>query len=202
MSAIYHQFKEITLAVNTQTNNYFVDNKTIPTEKGLNYMKNNSLHSLKVQNHSNQDIELSNYKGKVLLIVNTASACGFTPQYQLLEELYQKYKDQGLEILAFPSNDFGGQEPLANKEIQEFCSINFKVSFPVFQKIVVKGPKAHPLYEFLSKKSLNGVKSMSPKWNFHKYLIDKNGVYVDYFLTTTSPTSKKICTQIEALLKA
>lgn len=159
-----------------------------------------SLHNLKVQNLSNQEIALSDYIGKVLLIVNTASACGFTPQYKLLEELYQKYKDQGLEILAFPSNDFGGQEPLANEEIQEFCSINFKVSFPVFQKIQVKGPNAHPLYQFLSKKELNGVKSMSPKWNFQKYLINKNGEYVDYFLSTTSPTSKKICNSIETLL--
>ncbi len=163
-------------------------------------MDNFNLHNLIVQNLSNQEIALSNYKGKVLLIVNTASACGFTPQYKLLEELYQKYKDQGLEILAFPSNDFGGQEPLANEEIQEFCSINFKVSFPVFQKIVVKGTNAHPLYQFLSKKELNGVKSMSPKWNFQKYLINKNGEYVDYFLTTTSPTSKKICKSIETLL--
>ncbi len=163
-------------------------------------MDNFNLHNLIVQNLSNQEIALSNYKGKVLLIVNTASACGFTPQYKLLEELYQKYKDQGLEILAFPSNDFGGQEPLANEEIQEFCSINFKVSFPVFQKIQVKGQNAHPLYQFLSKKELNGVKSMSPKWNFQKYLINKNGEYVDYFLSTTSPISNRICKQIEALL--
>lgn len=163
-------------------------------------MDNFNLHNLIVQNLSNQEIALSNYKGKVLLIVNTASACGFTPQYKLLEELYQKYKDQGLEILAFPSNDFGGQEPLANEEIQEFCSINFKVSFPVFQKIQVKGQNTHPLYQFLSKKELNGVKSMSPKWNFQKYLINKNGAYVDYFLSTTSPISNRICKQIEALL--
>lgn len=147
-------------------------------------------------------IDLSTYRGKVLLIVNTASACGFTPQYQELEKLYKKYKDQGFEVLAFPSNDFGNQEPLTGKDIESFCSINFRTTFPVFEKVHVKGKNAIDLYQFLSDKSKNGKVNIAPKWNFHKYLIGRDGKVIDYFLSFTSPTSSKIKSAIENALKA
>lgn len=164
-------------------------------------ISSNSVFQFNVKDVDNKEISLSNYQGKVLLIVNTASECGFTPQYEELEKLYQMFKNKGFEVLAFPSNDFGGQEPLNGKELQHFCSLNYHTTFPVFNKIHVKGPQIHPLYKFLSNKQENGVVDVSPKWNFHKYLIDKNGKVVDYYLSTTSPTSSKIKNAIESLLK-
>jgi glutathione peroxidase len=148
-----------------------------------------------------EPVDLTMYRGKVLLIVNTASACGFTPQYQELERLYKQYKDQGFEVLAFPSNDFGRQEPLTGKEIESFCSINFRTTFKVFDKVHVKGKDAIDLYQFLADKSLNGKVSVAPKWNFHKYLIGRDGQVIDYFLSFTSPTSSKIKSAIESALK-
>ena len=159
-----------------------------------------SVHNFKVRDISGKEVSLSNYKGKVLLIVNTASDCGFTPQYQELEEVYQLYKNKGFEVLAFPSNDFGGQEPLNGKEIEQFCTLKFHTTFPLFDKIHVKGDKADPLYTFLSNKSQNGNVDISPKWNFQKYLVDKEGHVIDYYLSTTSPTSGKVKKAIEALL--
>jgi glutathione peroxidase len=147
-----------------------------------------------------KEVQLNMYKGKVLLIVNTASECGFTPQYEDLEAVYQLYKNKGFEVLAFPSNDFGGQEPLNGNEIQQFCSVKFHTTFPIFDKIHVKGKNANPLYSFLSNKSQNGNVNIAPKWNFQKYLIDKNGHVIDYYLSTTSPTSAKVKKAIEALL--
>ncbi len=145
-------------------------------------------------------VSLERYKGKVLLIVNTASKCGFTPQLDAMEKLYEEYKDQGFKILAFPSNDFGGQEPLEGAELKQFCMIKYEAQYPIFDKIHVKGKDAAPVFQFLSKKELNGKLNSVPKWNFHKYLIDKDGKVVDYFYTITSPTSKKIKRKIEALL--
>ncbi len=161
---------------------------------------NKSVHNYKVHDLLGNEVALSAYKGKVLLIVNTASECGFTPQYQELEELYQQYKNKGFEVLAFPSNDFGGQEPLNGKEIQQFCSLKFHTTFPIFDKIHVKGDAADPLFYFLSNKSENGNVDISPKWNFQKYLIDKDGQVIDYYLSTTSPTSGKVKKAIEELL--
>jgi glutathione peroxidase len=161
---------------------------------------NKSVHQFTVRDLKGQEVNLNSFKGKVLLIVNTASECGFTPQYQDLEELYQLYKNKGFEVLAFPSNDFGGQEPLNGKDIQQFCSVKFNTTFPIFDKIHVKGEKAHPLFYFLSNKSENGNVDISPKWNFQKYLIDKEGRVVDYYLSTTSPTSGKVKKAIEELI--
>lgn len=162
---------------------------------------NKSIYDFNVKDISGKNIELSAYRGKVLLIVNTASECGFTPQYKDLEELYQKYKDQGFCVLAFPSNDFGEQEPLEGKQIHEFCTVNFKTTFPIFNKIHVKGKNADPLFKFLSNKSQNGSVDIAPKWNFQKYLIGKDGKVVDYFLSTTSPMSERIKRAIEYELK-
>ncbi|MFY8021748.1 MAG: glutathione peroxidase [Bacteroidia bacterium] len=160
----------------------------------------NTIYQFQVEDLDGNQVSLEQYKGKVVLIVNTASECGFTPQYKELEELYQEFKDSGLVILAFPSNDFGGQEPLNGKEIGNFCSTQFHTTFPVFAKIKVKGTFAHPLFEFLSNKKKNGKVGLAPKWNFQKYLIDKNGRVQDYYLSITSPTSSKIKSAISQLL--
>lgn len=166
----------------------------------LSVMAQNSIHQFSVLDLDGKKVSLEQYKGKVLLIVNTASECGFTPQYKELEELYLQYKDSGFVILAFPSNDFGGQEPLEGKAIENFCSSKFHTTFPVFAKIKVKGAFADPLYEFLSNKKKNGKVGIAPKWNFQKYLVDKNGQVQDYYLSITSPTSNKIKSAIQKLL--
>ena len=147
-----------------------------------------------------ESISMETFQNKVLLIVNTASECGFTPQYKELEELYKQYQEKGLEVLAFPSNDFGKQEPLNGKEIGEYCSIHFHTTFPLFEKVKVVGINALPLYQFLSNKKQNGKVNIAPKWNFQKYLVNRKGEVVDYFLPFTKPTSSAIKKAIERLL--
>ena len=134
-----------------------------------------------------EEINLSDYSGKVALIVNTASKCGFTPQYKGLQDLYKKYFNQGFEILGFPCNQFGSQEPGTDQEIVEFCNINYDVTFPLFSKIEVNGPSAHPLFNFLTsdKPGLLGTKAI--KWNFTKFLINRNGEPVKRFSSKTAP---------------
>lgn len=149
------------------------------------------------QSLDGKEMPLSAYKGKVLLVVNTASKCGLTPQYKSLEELYNKYRDKGLVVIGVPSNDFGEQEPGTEAEIKKFCEQNYGVTFPMTSKQVVTGKKAHPFY--LWTYSVLGLGS-SPKWNFHKYLIDREGKAVDYFASTTAPDSAKITAAIEKLL--
>ena len=126
-------------------------------------------------------MDLASYKGKVLLIVNTASQCGLTPQYKDLEAMYEKYKDQGFEILAFPANEFGKQEPGTNEEIKEFCSTKYKVSFPLFSKIVVKGKGIDPLFEFLTSDATNPKFAGEIKWNFNKFLVNRKGEVIARF---------------------
>jgi glutathione peroxidase len=159
-----------------------------------------SIHDYKVKEVSGKEVDLSQYKGKVVLVVNTASKCGFTAQYKDLEDLYKQYKDKNFEILAFPSNDFRNQEPLKGDEITEFCEINFGVTFKVFDKVNVKGAEQVPLFKYLSDKSLNGKFNSVPKWNFHKYLVDKNGQVVDYYYSITNPNSSKVKKAIDKLL--
>ncbi len=156
-----------------------------------------STYNFTVQDHTGNEISLDQYRGKVLLIVNTASKCGFTPQYQGLEELYQKYKNHGFEILAFPCKQFGGQEFESNEEIQSFCQVNYNVSFPVMARIDVNGPNAHPLYQYL-RKSHSGILGERIKWNFTKFLIDSNGNVLNRYAPTTTP--EKIEADIEKLL--
>ena len=139
-------------------------------------------------------LPLASYRGKVLLIVNVASKCGFTPQYASLEKLYEKYKDRGLVILGVPSNDFGGQEPGTSQEIVKFCQVNYGISFPMTAKEIVSRKQAHPFY--LWAKQTLGFAS-APKWNFHKYLINRNGELVDYFYSTTSPDAARFIKAIE-----
>ena len=161
-----------------------------------------SIHQFTVNDIHGNPVELSKYKGKVLLIVNTASKCGFTPQLDDMEQLYKAYKDQGFEILAFPANDFAGQEPLEGEAIQQFCQLEYNASYPIFEKIHVKGAEAHELFKFLSDKKLNGKINSVPKWNFHKYLIDKDGQVVDYYYSITKPNSGKVRRAVEKLVKA
>jgi len=159
-----------------------------------------TIYPFKVKLLNGKEKTLSDYKGKVLLVVNTASGCGFTPQLKELQALREEYLDKGFEVLGFPSNDFGRQEPLDGSAINEFCEVNFGVQFPMFEKIMVRGSEAHPLYKFLSEKKLNGNVSSTPRWNFHKYLINKEGEVVDYFFSFTKPSSSKVKKKIQRLL--
>ena len=143
-------------------------------------------------------VSMSDYKGKVVLVVNTASKCGFAPQFAGLEELYKKYKDQGLEILGFPCNQFAGQDAGTNKEIEEFCQLNYGVTFTMFEKIKVNGADTHPLYQFL-KKEAKGSLGAPIKWNFTKFLIDREGNVIERFAPATEPAA--LTEQIEKLLK-
>jgi glutathione peroxidase len=144
-------------------------------------------------------VKLSEYRGKALLIVNTASQCGFTPQYGGLEKLYDKFKPRGLEILGFPCNQFGKQEPGSSEEIAEFCSVNYGVTFPMFEKIDVNGKNTHPLYRYL-KREARGVLGSEPiKWNFTKFLINREGEVVERYGSTTKP--EQIEAAIETALK-
>jgi glutathione peroxidase len=152
----------------------------------------------KAKNINGEEISLSQFKGKVLLIVNVASKCGFTNQYAELEQIYLEYKSQGLEILGFPCNQFGAQEPGNAEEIKQFCQLNYDITFPMFSRIEVNGENAHPLYQFL-KESLPGILgSKGIKWNFTKFLVDKNGIPVKRFAPTDKPLS--ILSEIKALL--
>jgi glutathione peroxidase len=145
----------------------------------------------------NAPLPLSQFKGKVILVVNTASNCGFTPQYEGLEALYRKYRDRGLVVLGVPSNDFGGQEPGSSDEIASFCRVNYGVTFPMAAKVHVTGENAHPFYRFARERfGLPGA----PKWNFHKYLIAPDGRLVDYFHSHVAPDSPRLIKAIEALL--
>ena len=139
---------------------------------------------------------LCQYQGKVIMVVNTASFCGFTSQYEGLEKVYARYKDKGFVILGFPSNDFGQQEPGSNKEIAEFCKNTYDVKFPMFAKSSVSGKDANPLFKMLISKT-----GTTPKWNFYKYLIDRNGNIIESYNSLTKPDSKLMTSEIEKLLK-
>jgi glutathione peroxidase len=147
------------------------------------------------QLQTGQSQSLCQYQGKVLLIVNTASKCGYTPQYEGLEALHRKYKDRGLVVIGFPSNDFGGQEPGSNKEIAEFCRTTYGVQFPLYEKTTVKDLAGNPLYSELV--SATGQK---PRWNFHKYLVDRNGKAVASYVSDVEPESRELVARIESLL--
>lgn len=160
---------------------------------------NKTVYQFKVRKGNGKEVNLSEFNGKVLIIVNTASGCGFTPQLKELQAL-KDTMGEGFEVLGFPSNDFGKQEPLSNNEIGTFCEVNYGVQFPVFEKIMVRGAQAHPLFKFLADKKLNGNISALPRWNFHKYLINKKGEVVDYFYPFTKPCSSKVRKKIQKLL--
>lgn len=160
-------------------------------------MDNNSIYQFTVEDISGEDFALSDLKGKKVMIVNTASKCGLTPQYEQLESLYDTYKNQNFVIVGFPANNFGNQEPGSNEEIAEFCQANYGVSFPMMSKISVKGEDMHPLYQFLTQKDKNGFEDSEVAWNFQKYLIDSNGHLAKVISPRTLPTDESVVNWIE-----
>ena len=158
-----------------------------------------SAYDFSARSLSGRPADLAACKGKVLLIVNTASACGFTPQYKGLEELYEKFRDRGFEVLGFPCNQFGGQEPGSADEIAAFCERNYGVTFPMFEKIDVNGAKTHPLFAFLKDEAPGFLGTRDIKWNFTKFLVDANGKVLERYGSTTPPSV--IEKDIERLLK-
>lgn len=175
------------------SSSYFESN----TKQKIEEMKDN-IKDISVKDINGNEIALSSYVGKVLLIVNVASFCGYTPQYNGLEEIYQTYKDRGFEILAFPCNQFGQQEPGTNEEIQNFCSTKYNVTFKLFDKIEVNGENRSPLFERLTNSS--ATEQGDVKWNFEKFLIAKDGSIVERFRSKVEPTSEKITSAIETEL--
>ncbi|MBN2683996.1 MAG: glutathione peroxidase [Pontiellaceae bacterium] len=157
----------------------------------------NSIYDAEVKTISGESVKLDQYKGKVLLIVNTASKCGFTGQYEGLQALYETYQDQDFIILGFPSNDFMNQEPGSNEEIASFCKLNYGVTFPMFEKISVKGKNQHPLYSFLTAKETNPEYAGKISWNFNKFLISKSGEIVNRFGSQTKPSDNTLVAAIE-----
>lgn len=156
-----------------------------------------NFYDFKANDINGKELNMNNYKGKIVLVVNTASKCGFTPQLKDLEDLYKEYKDSGVEILGFPCNQFLNQEPGDNNEVKNFCQINYGVTFNMFEKIDVNGSNAHPIYKYL-KDQEKGILTKDIKWNFTKFLIDRNGNVIKRYSPTTSPL--KIKEDIEKIL--
>lgn len=158
-----------------------------------------SAHQFTFQSIEGSDLPMAAFSGKAVLVVNTASRCGFTPQYSELQELWSRYRERGLVVLGVPSNDFGGQEPGTKAEIKAFCEVNFDVDFPMTDKVRVKGAGVHPFYVW-AEQELGGL--AKPRWNFHKYLVDPDGQLVNWFSTPTSPLSGRVIKAVEAVLPA
>lgn len=165
-----------------------------PPEKGI--------YEFTMKNIDGQDVKLDTYKGKVVMIVNTASKCGYTPQYEGLQAMYDKYKDKGFVILGFPANNFMGQEPGTEAEIKEFCTTKYKVTFPMFAKISVKGEDQHPLYNFLTNKATNPDFAGDISWNFNKFLIGRSGKVVARFGSKDKPDAETVVAAVEKYLEA
>ena len=159
--------------------------------------KKMSIHEFKVENINGEEFDFSSLNGKKIMVVNTASKCGLTPQYEKLEALYQKYKNDNFIIIGFPSNDFMGQEPGSNEEIIAFCKKNYGVSFPMMSKVKVKGNDKCDIYSFLTSKTQNGLEDNKVQWNFQKYLLDENGFLVKVVSPRTSPDDPQISSWIE-----
>lgn len=165
--------------------------KSEVSQTKTNELMGKTIYDFKVESLDGKEINFADFKGKKILIVNTASECGFTPQYADLEKVYEEYKDK-LVIVGFPANNFGGQEPGTNTEIGAFCQKNYGVTFPLAAKVSVKGDDTAPIFKYLTEKELNGVKNTTILWNFTKFLIDENGKLVDTFVSTTKPTDEAI----------
>jgi len=159
-----------------------------------------SIYEFKMKDIDGNDVKLKKYKGDVLLVVNTASECGYTPQYEGLQAIFDKYKGRGFNVLGFPANNFGGQEPGTEKEIKEFCTLKYKVTFPMFAKISVKGEDQHPLYSYLTSKATNPQFAGDIKWNFNKFLIGRDGKILARFESKDKPESETVTKAIEAAL--
>ena len=170
---------------------------TMENLQAQNNADNQTIYQFTVEDINGKPFALANLKGKKVMIVNTASKCGLTPQYKELEALYQQYKDRDFIIIGFPANNFLGQEPGSNEQIASFCSINYGVTFPMMSKISVKGKNMHPLYQFFTQKAKNGVEDSKVKWNFQKYLIGRNGKLEKVIDPKTLPSSDEVTQWIE-----
>ena len=157
-----------------------------------------NIYQFKVKNLAGEDFDFASLKGKKVMIVNTASKCGLTPQYKDLQKLYETYKDSNFVIVGFPANNFLKQEPGTNQEIAEFCTLNYGVTFPMMEKISVKGKNMHPIYHFLTEKAKNGLEDSKVAWNFQKYLIDENGNLAKVISPKTLPTDKSVIDWIKS----
>jgi len=173
-------------------------NKTEQTTNTKIAMKKENLYQFKMKDIYGHDFDFAQLKGKKVMIVNTASECGFTPQYKGLEKIYNLYKDDNFVIVGFPANNFGQQEPGTDKEIASFCKQNYGVSFPMMTKTSVKGKDMNPIYKFLTQKSKNGFHDSEVAWNFQKYLINEKGEVVNMYLSKTLPTDKAIINWIQS----
>jgi glutathione peroxidase len=170
---------------------YILSIATFIILSAFSYPNVNSIHSFKVKSIEGKTIDFSSFKGKKILVVNTASKCGYTPQYEALQKVYDQYKDK-LVIVGFPANNFGGQEPGSDTEIQDFCKARFGVSFPLASKVSVKGSDMAPIYKWLTSKAENGVLDAEIGWNFGKFLLDENGKLLQYFPSKVKPDSDEI----------
>ncbi|HKJ68033.1 MAG TPA: glutathione peroxidase [bacterium] len=159
-----------------------------------------TIYDFTMKNIDGEDVSLAEFRGKVVLVVNVASKCGFTPQYEGLQDLYEEYQERGLVVLGFPANNFGNQEPGSNDQIQEFCTLNYGVTFPMFAKISVKGADQHPLYSYLTSKELHPDFGGEITWNFNKFLIGPDGTVLNRFASKDEPKSEKVVQAIEAAL--
>jgi glutathione peroxidase len=160
-----------------------------------------TVYDFTLKNSKGQDVKLEEFRGKVVMLVNVASKCGYTPQYDGLQKIYERYRERGFTILGFPANNFGAQEPGTNEEIQEFCRINYGVTFPVFAKISVKGDDKHPLYKYLTERETNPEFAGEIKWNFNKFLVGRDGRIVARFDSADKPEDAKVTQAIEHALK-
>ena len=160
-----------------------------------------SIYDFTMANIDGDPVVLSDYRGKVLMIVNVASKCGYTPQYEQLEQIYEKYSDRGFFVLGFPANNFANQEPGNNSDIKTFCTTNYNITFPMFSKISVKGEDKHPLYKYLTEEKTNPKFSGEITWNFNKFLIGKDGQVINRFATNIKPNAPEVIEAIEAALK-
>ena len=201
MKSIFYVFAISLVAFQSPLQKRIPDTPVDPNlqeNKSTEIMKeSNSIYDFTMNDIDGKPVDLAKYKGKKLLLVNVASKCGYTPQYAELQELYEAYKDK-LTILAFPANNFGGQEPGSSKDIKSFCSENYGISFPIFEKISVKGVDKHPLYRWLSDKKQNGWNNEEPSWNFCKYFINEKGELIKFFPSAVKPMDSEILKLIDA----
>ena len=200
MKSILYAFAIAMVAFQFPTPNQLSNSLTPDFATGLStnkMIKANSIYDFTLNDIDGKPVDLAKYKGKKLLLVNVASKCGYTPQYAELQELYEAYEGK-FTILAFPANNFGGQEPGTSEDIKSFCSENYGITFPIFEKISVKGVDKHPLYRWLSDKDLNGWNNTEPSWNFCKYFIDEEGKLIKFFPSSVKPMDNEIIKLINA----
>ena len=181
---------------------YVLQHEDDPAETGSSAAASRSFYDFTIKDIDGKDVKLAKYSGNVLLVVNTASQCGYTPQYAGLQATFDKYKDKGFYVLGFPANNFGGQEPGSNEEIKDFCESKYKVTFPMFAKISVKGEDQDPLYRYLTSKETNPEFAGDITWNFNKFLVDRHGKIVARFTSKDTPEGEAVTAAIEKYLAA